>query len=136
MLFRSSDPLVTVGAAWRLTLVPGVADGERVRQLLLEKAPVPEGTLTSPQQWRLMLRGMAEYRAGRYEQAADSLWRGEKYGLSYFFLAMARQRLGQADAARAALAEGVRAEDGLSPGDRALADIVRREAEALLQDGK
>jgi WD40 repeat protein/tetratricopeptide (TPR) repeat protein len=133
----ATDPGVTVEAAWRLTLVPGVADAERVRQLLLQKAPVPEeGSLTNPQTWRLMLRGMAEYRAGWYEQAAESLQRGYQEAAAYFFLAMARQRLGQRDAARAALAEGIRAEDKLSPGERALADIVRHEAEALLQDGK
>jgi WD40 repeat protein/tetratricopeptide (TPR) repeat protein len=137
LLRRAEGPRgapVTDWAALRLLRVPGVADAERVRQLLLQKSPVPEKNDTSS--YRSPLRGMAEYRAGRYEQAAAFLQRGYQHAESYFFLAMARQRLGQPDAARAALAEGVRAEDGLWPGERALADIVRREAEAVLRKGK
>jgi hypothetical protein len=79
---------------------------------------------------------MANYRAGRYEQAIEWLNRSLKDAMTHSFLAMAQQRLGRRDAARAALAASVRALDGLRPGERLLAEVVRREADALLQERK
>jgi WD40 repeat protein/tetratricopeptide (TPR) repeat protein/tRNA A-37 threonylcarbamoyl transferase component Bud32 len=133
---EANDPDVTVTVAWRLLLVPGVADGEHVRQLLLHKAPAQEGDFPARFIWRARLLGMAAYRAGRYEEAVAWLKKGYQDAITDFFVAMAQQRLGHADAARAALADGVRSQDELGPRSQFSAGVVRREAETLLRDGK
>jgi Flp pilus assembly protein TadD len=93
---------------------------------------------------------MAEYRAGRYEQAVDWLRKSEPrlhdwvFGKSVtnFFLAMAYHRLGRPDEARAALAQALKfveqaygTLDHIPVGDWyswLMCQIVRREAEALI----
>jgi hypothetical protein len=98
-----------------------------------------------------LVKGMAEYRSGRYEAAAD--WLGKEQArrsrsgqaLAGLFLAMARHRLGQDDEARRALDQAGRQVGELRPRSavRAQADwpewvlceAVRREAEALVGAG-
>jgi WD40 repeat protein/serine/threonine protein kinase/tetratricopeptide (TPR) repeat protein len=133
---ETTDPDVAVTTAWRLLIVPGVADGERVRQLLQQKAPAQEGDYPGRFEWRTRLLGMAAYRAGRYDEALAWLRRGSEDAITHFLRAMVLQRLGRTDAARAALAEGVREQEGLEAGARMWAAVTRREAEALLQEGK
>jgi hypothetical protein len=82
--------------------------------------------------------GLAMYRAGRFAEAAtvaESNYRLASAGLDRLVLAMSRQRLGQADAARAALAEAVhwRAAHNDFRGDRAAEfDRLLREARSVL----
>jgi hypothetical protein len=92
--------------AWLLAEAPARGDLEEAVRL----AQVPDDQLL----WILRDRqrlALALYRAGRFAEAAtvaEFLYRLPWAGTSRLVLAMSRQRLGQAAAARAALAEAVR----------------------------
>jgi WD40 repeat protein/Flp pilus assembly protein TadD len=149
---QTSDP----GAAYRVAraclITPDLADeAERVTQLADRAVRGPVGT--EGEGLVLQAKGMAEYRAGRYEQAVDWLRKSQPLcaghcgrSVSTFYLAMAYHRLGRADEARAALAQArkfVEQENsnldllaGIGAGEVLLiCEIVRREAEGLI-DGK
>jgi serine/threonine protein kinase len=84
------------------------------------------------------LLAAARYRAGEYQAALhcfDEAGRGSPHRpWDWLFVAMARQRLGQVDGARQALAQAVRGVDQvvMSWMERAQVKHLRREAEALL----
>ena len=84
--------------------------------------------------------GLALYRAGRFAEAAtvaESIYRLPRAGTSRLVLAMSRQRLGQAGAARAALAEAVRwraAQTDFRPDRAAAFDRLLREAQSVLAE--
>jgi WD40 repeat protein len=86
--------------------------------------------------------GLALYRAGRFAEAAAELEFNiprspDEAGLEGALLAMSRQRLGQAAAARAALAEALRwraARPDLRPDRAAAFDRLVREAESVLAE--
>jgi tetratricopeptide (TPR) repeat protein len=102
--------------------------------------------------WLHMAKGIADYRRERHEAAATALEAAcEQFGSnaspglagSLFYLAMARQRLGQREAAGKAYERGVdassrlpRLDGGDVPGwnDLIVAEMARREAEALLRE--
>jgi predicted Zn-dependent protease len=85
--------------------------------------------------------GLALYRADRFAEAAAELEfnipRDPEAGLDGLALAMCRQRLGQAGAARAALAQALRwrvARPNLRPDRAAAFEGLLREAEAVLNE--
>jgi WD40 repeat protein/serine/threonine protein kinase len=109
----------------------------------------------SDYRWMVTAKGMAEYRAGRMAQAvewlrkADALvWEQERKPAVDFFLAMAYQRLDQAEKAKAAYQQGLRivetefgSLDRYQPGKGwwyawPYCQVLRREAEAVLNGRK
>ena len=98
------DPAALNAAAWRIVRVPNESERQYARALRLAKKAVAMGYTAT----RLNTLGVAQYRAGAYRDAVATL---EKSGgrlrapspADLAFLAMARFRLGQAQAARDAL---------------------------------
>ena len=112
---------------------PGRGDiEEAVRRARLAADPQP-----SDPHLRQTL-GLALYRAGRFAEAAsvaESNYRLAWAGTSRLVLAMSRQRMGQAAAARAALAEAVRwraVQTDFLPDRAAAFDRLLREARSVL----
>jgi hypothetical protein len=120
----------------------------RLVRLALERPSLPDSD-------RDQLLGMAAFRAGRFERALVPLtrsaggqrndaWSRSVYPVTQFFTAMALHHLHRPDAARARLAEGIKALDAWRPGGKGdapgddlwacwvRAQAVRAEAEALL----
>jgi thiol-disulfide isomerase/thioredoxin len=117
------------------TTVPRVAEGTAKTCLLLPSAVGPDDltlaanaaenavTLSGKgdwMHWRLMTKGLAEYRQGRFTNAIDQMELAQKAltherdlagntckADSYFVMALARQQLKQPGEARAALASGL-----------------------------
>ncbi len=92
--------------------------------------------------WSLFVKGLVEYRAGRYAEAAGWLEKAlaksrspEVDSASCFVLAMCQQQQKQADAARVTLARA-KASAALQSRenwlDWLISDLLRREAEALI----
>jgi WD40 repeat protein/serine/threonine protein kinase len=142
---QTSNPVIAHRVARACLLTPDLADeAERVMQLADRTVRGTEGD------WLygvfLQTKGLAEYRAGRYEQAVDWLRKSQQRcttpcgkSVTTFFLAMAYHRLRRADEARAALAQAqkfVEQEIGYldtAVGEvRLICEIVRREAEVLI----
>jgi WD40 repeat protein/serine/threonine protein kinase/Flp pilus assembly protein TadD len=142
---QTSDPTTTHRVARACLLTPDLADEtQRVMQLADRIVSGTEG------HWAyglfLQTKGLAEYRAGHYEQAVNWLLKSQPLctsvcgkSVTTFFLAMAYHRLGRADEARAALAQARRfVEQETSNLDigvgevRLICEMVRREAEALI----
>jgi tetratricopeptide (TPR) repeat protein len=123
---------------------PGRGDLEEAVRLARIAAAQPRPTIPTFRQ----TLGLALYRTGRFAEAAtvaESNYSLSGFGTNYarvsggfdsLVLAMSRQRLGQAGAARAALAEAVRwraAQTPNFPPDRAAAfDRLLREAQSVL----
>jgi hypothetical protein len=104
--------------------------------------------------WFHLCKGMAEYRRGRFDSAVTHLEKSRSLNptgksvnleaLDLLFLAMACQRLGKADEAARWLDQARKHMDrrlpkgggdqGSSWWDLVMAQVVRREAEALFQD--
>jgi WD40 repeat protein len=148
---RSEDPEVVMNVLWWGLLV---GDAGVDPQLLLRMADrCLDGTEKhTAYQWMVQAKGMAEYRAGRMEQAVEWLRKAEslvtsdhdKVGI-HFFLSMAYQRLHRGDEAKAAYQQGLRhlekefgALDHYQPGKGhwmgwLRCQVLRREAEAVLQ---
>ena len=105
-------------------------------QYRIIQAPSVIGILYGSGAYRQTL-GLALYRAGRFAEAAavaESIYRRAWAGTSRLVLAMSRQRLGQAGAARAALAEAVRwraAQTNFQPDRAAAFDRLLCEAESV-----
>jgi tetratricopeptide (TPR) repeat protein len=146
---QTGDPVIAHRVARNCLLTPDLADeAGRVMQLADRTVRGTEGHFLYG--LFLQTKGLAEYRAGRYEQAVDWLRKSqprlpdwpEAKAVTGFFLAMAYHRLGRAGEARAALAEAhTFVEQGfgtldarVSRGAQAwlLCQIVGREAEAVL----
>ncbi len=114
----TTDPWAMAEIALRCLLLPdAVTDCRGAGQLADRAVTPPEG---NPDHYRAALaRALAEYRAGHFEAAGDWLTRSEKHltdwaqvGGEGVLLSLCRalveQRRGHRDAARAALAEGIR----------------------------
>jgi WD40 repeat protein/serine/threonine protein kinase/tetratricopeptide (TPR) repeat protein len=150
---QTKEPSVAEGTAKTCLFVPdAVPDLQPVLKLAGQAVTGTEQH--RDYDWFLLCRGMADYRAGRFTDAIDllkkvlspndeTLYRDT---LVHLFLAMAHQRLGQADEARQALdtartlmeqrfpkPEGKGLDNGWD--DWLRCQIVRREAEQLI-DGK
>jgi len=151
---QSADPaLISFLLAWG----PLAGDSGASLQVLLPQADqCLAGTpQTHPDHWWLALaKGMAEYRAGRMDQAlewllkAEALW--NRYQASageiatFFFLSMTYHRLNRAEEAKAKYQRGLRLMeqyfgglDQYQPGKGEWyqwlwCQVIRREAEALL----
>jgi WD40 repeat protein/serine/threonine protein kinase/lipoprotein NlpI len=145
---QTSDPVIAHRVARACLLTPDLADEtERVMQLADWTVHGTEA------HWAyslfLQTKGLAEYRAGRYEQAVDWLRKSQPRlhdlvcgkSVTSFFLALAYHRLGRADEARAALADAHkfveqdfgRTLDKTTTGEvRLICEIARREAEVLI----
>ncbi len=98
--------------------------------------------------WYFHVLGLAQYRAGQFEQALQSFAKadvgeGAYRGLNWFGLALVHHRLGHPDEARQCLAKGIQwlEREGppgperptkLSPQDWLEAQLLRREAEELI----
>jgi WD40 repeat protein/serine/threonine protein kinase/tetratricopeptide (TPR) repeat protein len=144
------DPLIAHDVAYGCLLTPDLADEtKRVMRLADRSVSGTEGR--SEYGWFLQTKGMAEYRAGRYEQAVDWLRKSQPRlpnlpagkSVTSFFLALAYHRLGRADEARATLAQALQlVEQEFGTVDNTsvsgywptwfVCQIVRREAEALI----
>jgi WD40 repeat protein/Flp pilus assembly protein TadD len=142
---QTTDPVIAHRVARACLLTPDLAD-EAERGMRLADLTVRGTEGTGYYGVFLQTKGLAEYRAGRYEQAVDWLRKSQPHctsvcgrSVSTFFLAMAYHRLGRADEARAALAQARKFADQeigtLESGVgevRVIFQIVRREAEAVL----
>ncbi len=150
MLQRSGKPgMRSYSVARACTLAPhAVKDLARAAKVA-EKELTDNGTVY----WALTEQGALAYRGGRYAEAAALLEQSlqsklpvDGAALSWVWLALARQRLGQTEKAAAALTQAVkwlhRYPDRLMQQDRVAgvhphnwmeAQILRREAEALLR---
>jgi tetratricopeptide (TPR) repeat protein len=134
-------------------LVPGAVD-DRKPLVKLAELSVRNGGKSSPgaMKWFHLVTGMAKYRDGQFAGAVDALGKCLPPALeaeplcdsfAYLFLAMAQQRLGRADEARAALQKARELEQkfpkidsgdlGFDWGTRLMIQVVRREAEALIE---
>jgi Flp pilus assembly protein TadD len=140
--FRGASPEKAWLAAWTCVLAPdGVVEPGQVVELA-EKLAAQDPKNRS----RQTILGAALYRAGRFKEAerrlnqaaalpADGL---QPVEYTWYFLAMAHQRLGHAREARAWLEKchkqmEQKAKDANLPWNRRLSlELLRREAEALL----
>ncbi len=102
-----------------------------------------------PQPWDYHVLGLAQYRAGQFDQALQSFTKANVKGwnyreLNWFGLALVHHRLGHANEARQCLAKGIQwlEREGppsperpakLLPQDWIEAQLLRREAEELLK---
>jgi WD40 repeat protein/serine/threonine protein kinase/tetratricopeptide (TPR) repeat protein len=150
---RSSDPAIRERAAKAVLIVPdGISDLTLPTRLIDQSLQGTEKHWAYS--WFLLSKGIAEYRAGRFESAVDWLKRGEAghrepvpRAESRLFLAMAYQRLGRGADARHSLAEASQIMDTQLPSGAAgdigeilvdwiFCQIVRREAEALIEQSQ
>jgi len=150
---RSADPQVV---CYVLAWGPLVGDSGMDPGLLLQQVDrcLAGNENHGDYRWMVRAKGMAEYRAGRMEQAvkwllkAEALLHGEDEDaekvVNFFFISMAYQRLNRAEEAKAKYQQGARhmekvfgGLDKYQPGkgewfDWPWCQVVRREAEALL----
>jgi superkiller protein 3 len=107
-----------------------------------------QAVTSSQPPWYFHVLGLAQYRAGQYEQSLQSFARANEtelrtWDLNWFGLALAHHRLGHADEARRCLAKGVQwlEREGppgpgrptkILPQDWLEAQLLRREAEDLI----
>jgi WD40 repeat protein/tetratricopeptide (TPR) repeat protein len=146
---KPTDILPAEDVVWTCLLAPN--SGANPAQLLQLAdtlvAELPKGfSPLNATRARAILKtlGAALYRAGKYDAAVQRLneaiatqSRGE-HGIDWLFLAMAQHRLGRQDAARKSFAKAVSLHDeqgiaALTWESRLEWDIVRKEAEALIQ---
>jgi tetratricopeptide (TPR) repeat protein len=138
-LGRTDDAETAFHVARAGALAPGVTDRPDRLVALAEKAVAADPKAA----WRLYVLGLANYRAGRYEEAvrrldesaaADPSWSGRAQ--IWPVLALAHHRLGHADLAmrRLAQAERADAESIKFWWDRMEFRQLRREAQAALRD--
>jgi eukaryotic-like serine/threonine-protein kinase len=143
-------PGIAARVARSCLLRPGALNQDpRVQELtdLMTKDLVAQG-VTFP--YEIQIKGLADYRAGRFSEAADSFKKSLNAALPYepyvlparlaagYLLAMAQYKLGKRDEARRTLTELVTDIPSESPRLRSswhdwlYADVLRREAEELL----
>jgi tetratricopeptide (TPR) repeat protein len=144
---QTNDPMIAARTAQACLLLPNAVSDPQLVTKLAERA-VTGTEKHSSYRWFLLVRGMADYRDGRFASAltwldkslaADRVpgWPGLD-ATAHLFLAMAREELKQPDKARQALGNACRLMEQKSPGDPELSwldwlrfQVVRREAEAL-----
>jgi len=135
---KTDKPEVAYAVVWGCGLMPGAVADPAALVPVAEKA---EQALPNRHKGPFA-RGIALYRAGRYEEADRCLHQaveaqGQGGILSqWFFLAMVSQRLGRTDEAKKWLDRATRAAEALTPltpwVERQEARLLRREAESLL----
>jgi WD40 repeat protein len=130
-----------------LLLAGGPEDVNKLAGLLARAFPKQTDHPGMP--WIMMMRGLADYRAGRWADAAGWLEKSlakrrpvdYAWASAHFLLAMTQQRRGQGEAARATLAQAREITRGQLPTleksgwfwhDWLINDLLRREAETLL----
>jgi tetratricopeptide (TPR) repeat protein len=149
---QTDNPILAERTAKACLLLPeAVADQQLVQQLAQRAVTGTEAHAYYG--FFLLVKGIAEYRAGHWERAIQSLDESQKYPdtsarqykmLVGLFVAMAHHQRGRADEARQAFRQATdlldadirrwKAEDGnMGNHDWFMAMIVRKEAEALLQ---
>jgi tetratricopeptide (TPR) repeat protein len=123
---------------------------ELERLTMIADGAVAPGAAANLMPWFRLCKGLADYRAGHYESALDSLQRAQALDSSYgkatveLLFAMTQQRMGHAAKAREWLDQATRRLDeqlpragkddlGGSPENYLIACILRREAEALVK---
>jgi WD40 repeat protein/serine/threonine protein kinase/tetratricopeptide (TPR) repeat protein len=143
----TEDPTIADCTSKTCVLLAGPTEDRNKLARLLDLA----GTKRPDQRgmpWVLMARGLADYRAGRWADAAGWLEKSLAKQTSvyvqasaHFLLAMTQQRLGQSEAARATLARAREITERQVPTleksgtfwhDWLINDLLRREAETLL----
>jgi WD40 repeat protein/tetratricopeptide (TPR) repeat protein/tRNA A-37 threonylcarbamoyl transferase component Bud32 len=152
MLARFGDtiaPQVAEITAKSCMLLPGIIEDQKkvaeLADLAVTKEPADSGLMP----WLLQTRGLAEYRAGRFAEAAGWLEKSlaNKPPLSVqasarFLLAMSQHQRGQKEAAQATLARALEIttrempavdKSGVGWGAWLINDLLRREAEKLLK---
>jgi tetratricopeptide (TPR) repeat protein len=148
---QTNDPITAERTAKACLLLPPADEHEKLVQRLAQLAV--SGTEKHPYYGTFQLaKGMAEYRAGHFEQSTEWLRGSHKANFSSFaqfkalaqlFLAMAQYRQGHADEARTTLAEATTLIDAevkkWNPDDGNMGNqdwfmpiVVRKEAEALV----
>jgi tetratricopeptide (TPR) repeat protein len=149
----TSDPLIAERMAKDcLILPPPAADLETIGKMV--DVAVAAGPKHPQWEWFEFVKGLYEYRRGRFSAAVEWLQKiASPQGhqplnvASDMALAMAQYQLGQAGEARATLARGVELADGkLEPSNKAdwgqdwinwiIANALAREARALIEGGK
>jgi tetratricopeptide (TPR) repeat protein len=148
---ESEQTYIAERTAKTCLLAPDAVDDPRILVRLTTYA-VSGGAKEKFFKYYCLARGLAGYRAGQFAEAIDwlnrSLTPGAEVvyldGISHVVLAMAQHRLGRPNEARQALAEARRLVEAKAPGvargDYGLAwadwlryEILRREAEAMVQ---
>jgi tetratricopeptide (TPR) repeat protein len=132
---RPQSALTADDLAWILCSIPGRGDPDEAVRWARKAVDLEPG---NPDYTNTL--GVALYRAGRFTEAAEELERNasKNYrvaGYDWVFLAMCRQRLGQAEAARRALTQALkwRVEvSGLSPIQTTEFHAFLQEAQGLL----
>jgi serine/threonine-protein kinase len=137
----ATDPVVAARTARACLLLPAAEDDLRHAAALAERAAAVD---PSEYPWLypqfLSVRGLADYRLGRFERAITTLREDPSRGLNptapRLVLAMALHRSGQLEEARKVLAAAVLAYDW-RPGQVTnqngwIVHVLRREAEALI----
>ena len=145
----TSDLIIAERLVKACSLLPGVVEEREALTKLADRiGAAPPPALTG---WHYLTRGLADYRAGKYPEAAGWLEKSlmnpmpvHGTAAARYLLAMAQQRQNQGDAARATLAkaqETTRQIPGLEKSggrwlDWLINDLLRREAEMLLEEKK
>jgi tetratricopeptide (TPR) repeat protein len=135
---ETQDPAIAERVAKTCLLAPeGLDDITRPRRLAghsYRRNPNDE--------WFVLVKGLADYRAGLYKAALDELDQGLKVtrdlscrALSYLVQSMAYARMGQAVQARQSFHQAIRIELGGQWHDWMHCQIIRHEAEALVFGG-
>jgi tetratricopeptide (TPR) repeat protein len=103
------NPMIAERTLRACLLLAGVSDDQKKLPALADLAVSTQAN-EKPTEWASVVRGLAEYRAGRFEQAAawlDKIPPSSKYPALMaslgFVLAMTQQRAGREEAARASL---------------------------------
>jgi tetratricopeptide (TPR) repeat protein len=148
---QTDDPVTAERTAKVCLLLPPADEDQTLVQRLAQLAVKGNGKHAYYGFFQLA-KGMAEYRAGHFEQSMEWLRGSQKAtvssqasfkALAHLFLAMAQHRLGHADEARTDLAQATKLIDAevqkWKPDDGNMGEfdwfmpiIVRKEAEALL----
>jgi WD40 repeat protein/serine/threonine protein kinase/tetratricopeptide (TPR) repeat protein len=150
--FGQTDDPTTAERTAKVCLLLPAADGDQELVQRLAQLAVGGNEKHAYYGFFQLAKGMAEYRAGHFEQAMQWLRGSQKANLSslapfkalaHLFLAMAHYRQGHADEARTALAQATtlinaevqkwKPDDGnMGNHDWFMSIIVRKEAEALI----
>jgi serine/threonine-protein kinase len=138
-LGTTTDPAAAFPVARAALLAPGVSKDSERSVLLAEMSSRQAPT----EAWRLYVLGLANYRAGRYEDAVRVLGQSTEaaphwhaVALNWPVLAMAHLRLGHEDEAKRWLDRAEQADPAAISTwwDRVELQVLRREAEAVVRD--
>jgi tetratricopeptide (TPR) repeat protein len=162
---QTDDPMIAERTAKVCMLLPDAVDDQKLVQQLAQRA-IAGTEKHGFYHYFQLAKGIAEYRAGHFEQSMEWLPGSQKprvvraensiqatfinastKALAHLFMAMAQHRLGQADEARETLAKATWLIDAQvrkwKPDDANMGDldwfmamIVRKEAEKLIEEKK